>query len=223
MQAGILSIATLYGLIIPACAVILFGTAHFAERWLAPVMFIIPLSCFLMVDLDMQSRRFKVFGSLGALIALLILLVRIFVGFMPDVAGKVERIHIPFHALSLQLAKALKKSDSPHQPDITVVTDDAHIAANIMAWIPGMRFVHLRQIRQSASKGEHIPSQDVIILWDAEKLGKGIPEKFLRYYPSATAMFFEAPYLYATKHPPFVLGVGFVPSQSERDEKSYAH
>jgi len=223
MQAGILSLATLYGLIIPAFAVILFGTAHFAERWLAPVMFLIPLSCFLMVDLDVQHRRFKVFGSLCALIAVSMLLVRICIGFMPDIAGKIEHIHIPFHELSLQLSKTLTHPDRPYQPGITIVTDDAHIAANIMAWIPGMQYVHLRQVRQSASKGEPIPSQDVIILWDAEKLGKALPEKFLRYYPSASAMLFEAPYLYAPERPPFVLGVGFVPSQSERDEKSYAH
>jgi hypothetical protein len=223
VQAGILSLATLYGLIIPVFTVILFGTAHFAERWLAPVMFLIPLSCFLMVDLDAQRRRFKIFGSLCALIAVSMLLVRICIGFMPDIAGKIEHIHIPFHELSLQLAKTLTQPDRPHQSGITIVTDDAHIAANIMAWIPGMRYVHLRKVRQSASKGEPIPSRNVIILWDAEKLGKGIPEKFLRYYPSASAMLFEAPYLYATERPPFVLGVGFVPSQSERNEKSYAH
>jgi 4-amino-4-deoxy-L-arabinose transferase-like glycosyltransferase len=207
----ILSLAALYGLIAPLLAVIIFGTAHFAERWLAPVLFLIPLSCFLMVNLDEQGRRLKVFGRLGASVALIVLLVRIFVGSMPDLIGKVEHIHIPFHELSRQLSGTLFQRHNSYHAGITIVTDDAHIAANVMAWIPGMRFVHLRQVRQSAAKGENIPSQNVMILWDAVKLGKEMPEKFLRYYPSASVMLFESPYLYATKHPSFVLGVGIVP------------
>jgi 4-amino-4-deoxy-L-arabinose transferase-like glycosyltransferase len=207
-QGEILSLATLYGLIAPLVTVVFFGAGHFAERWLAPVIFIIPLSCFLMVDLDEQNRRFKVFGSVCASVALIVLLVRIFIGLTPDLTGKIEHIHIPFHELSRQLSKTLNQPGNPYHPGITIVTDDAHIAANIMAWIPGMRFVHLREVRQSASRGEHIPSQNVMILWDAEKLGKEMPEKFLRYYPSASVMLFEAPYLYAAKHPSYVLGVG---------------
>jgi hypothetical protein len=210
-QGNIISLAALYGLIAPLVAVILFSTAHFAERWLAPVMFLVPLSCFLMADLDERSRRVKVFGSIGASIALIVLLARTFVGFMPHLTGKVEHIHIPFHELSRQLSNTLQQSANLHQPGITIVTDDAHIAANIMAWIPGMQFVHLRQVRQSASKGEHIPSQNVMILWDAEKLGEKMPDKFFRFYPSASVMLFESPYLYTKKHPPFILGVGVVP------------
>jgi lipopolysaccharide core galacturonosyltransferase RgtB len=222
-RAEILSLATLYGMIIPICAVIVFGASHFAERWLAPIMFIIPLACFHLVDLDMQSRRSKVFRGLGVLIALLVLLVRIFIGFMPDVTGKVEHIHMPFHELSVQLSGSLSTSERPDRPDLTIVTDDAHIAANIMAWIPGMRFVHLWKVRENALKRNPIPSNNVIILWDAEKLGRETPEKFLRYYPLVRTMFIQAPYLHAKKHSPFVLAIGFVVSQNEGYGKSPAH
>lgn len=209
-QGDILSLSAFYGLITPLVAVISLSTAHFAERWLAPVMFLIPLSCFLLTDVEERSLRLKVFGGAGMSIALIVLFARIVIGFMPDLTGKIEHIHIPFRELSRQLSESLQGTDDLYDVDITIVTDDAHIAANVMAWIPGLRFVHLRQVRQSASKGEPIPSQDVIILWDAEKLGKEMPEKFSRFYPSASVMLFEAPYLYATKHPPFVLGVGVV-------------
>jgi hypothetical protein len=142
---------------------------------------------------------------------------------MPDVTGKVEHIHMPFHEISIQLAASLPASERPDRTDLTIVTDDAHIAANIMAWIPGMRFDHLWRVRENALKGNPIPSDNVIILWDAEKLGRETPEKFLRYYPLVRTMFIQAPYLYTKKHPPFVLAIGFVVSPDEWPEKSPAH
>jgi hypothetical protein len=208
--ARILTIAVLTGLIIPAFGVILFRAGHFAERWLAPVMFMIPLALFLMVNIDEKDRRFKLFGFLCALTAATILAVRLVIGFMPDMVGKVEHFHIPFRELSPQVAEKLGQLGLPYEEEITIVTDDAHIAANIMAWIPGMRFVHLRNVRKSAAKGKPIPSKDVILLWDAEKLGREIPDKFHDFYPSATEISFEAPYLHSRKHPPFVLGLGIV-------------
>lgn len=207
--ADILTRAVLTGLIIPITGVILFRAGHFAERWLAPVMFMIPLSLFLMVNIDENDRRFKLFGFVCAFTAATVLIVRIVIGFMPDMVRKVEHVHFPFRQLSIQVAKKLDQEGIPFQERITIVTDDAFIAANVMAWIPGMRFVHLRKVRKSASEGKNIPSRDVILLWDAEKLGKAIPDKFLDFYPSATGVSFEAPYLHSRKHAPFVLGLAF--------------
>jgi hypothetical protein len=182
----------------------------------------IPLSFFLMINLDEKDRRYKLFGFLCALIAAMILIVRIFIGFMPDAVRKVEHIHIPFRELSLQLAKTLSGPNTPYKGEITIVTDDTHIAANVMAWIPGMRFVHLRSVRKSAAEGKRIPSGDIILLWDAEKLGKTVPEKFLRFYPSATAASFEAPYLHTKRQSPFVLGLGIIhPQHGEQDSDTH--
>lgn len=219
-DAKILFFASAFGLIIPICVAILIRSPYFAERWLAPIMFLIPLSCFHMVDLNAHSRRLRALRWLAALILLLVLVARIFAGFMPDITGRVERIHIPFQELSVRLSKMLAAPDeTPIRKDIAIVTDDAHIAANLMIWMPGIRFVHLWQVRGNKLNGLSIPSQDVIILWNANKLGKDTPGKYLHYYPSVSATSVQAPYLHAKKLPPFVLGIGFVEPRNEQYEK----
>jgi 4-amino-4-deoxy-L-arabinose transferase-like glycosyltransferase len=170
-----------YGLMIPLSGILILRTGHFSEKWLAPVLFCVPLALFSLVDMDMNKNRFRLFGYLCTFIAIMILLVRAFIGFLPDAVGKVERIHTPFKAVSLQLIKELQEKGIHNLQDLTVVTDSGYLAVNIIVNMPGAKFMVLKNDMKEVS----FQKRDVIIVWDASKQGIYIPKKFLDVFPSA--------------------------------------
>ena len=95
--------ATLYGLLLPIGVIIILQTGQFSTRWLAPIYFLVPLTAFSFISLNGKRNRLKYFGGLCASLAFGVLIIRIIIGFMPDITGKTERIHIPFHDLSSQV------------------------------------------------------------------------------------------------------------------------
>lgn len=199
----------LYGLFFPLCVILILRTGHFSEKWLAPVLFCIPLALFSRVDIDMNKKRFRVFGSICIVVAFMMFLLRAFIGFcLPDVLGKVERIHTPFRAVSQQLVKELQNRGIPTLQELTIVADSNFLAANIGANMPDVQIMELKHDTQEVL----FQKRNVVIVWDASKIGIHIPEKFLHTFPSAIPLdIIKSPYMYSTNFPPYLLGVAIIP------------
>jgi hypothetical protein len=196
-----------YGLLIPLILFFALKSRNLNERWLAPVYFLIPIASSSMVGIGAHSKRIYFFGYLCAFIVFLILLSRSLVGFLPDRIGKVERIHIPFKVISLKLAEELRQRDI-HDP--VIVSDNWYIAANVMAWMPGARFVPLQDLRAGLTRFDGKTKKGVV-LYDAS-MGGGIPAGLKGILPSAIRIKpLEAKYLHSEKHSPYVLGAAIIP------------
>lgn len=201
-----------YGMIIPLIAMLILQTGSFKGRWLAPVLFTLPLAMFSTVGVDMKGMRFKVFSALCGLIVVAVLIARLFVGLMPDLTGKVERIHIPFKTLSLQLTQMLKERGMNDFRDLTIISDDPHLVANVMAWIPGMKFVSLQNALENRDVQRNVLSKRGIIVWNISKLGENLSERCLKVFPSVSSInVLKAPYIHSKKFPPYMLGVAIIP------------
>jgi len=200
-----------YGLFLPLIIICFLQVGSFKGRWLAPVFFTLPFTMFSRVNLDMKDIRLKIFGVLCATIVVVVLCIRICAGLMPDQTNKIERIHIPFRDLSLDIRGVLKENGMNDTEGIIIVTDDKHLAANIMAWIPGTRFTSLQSAEADRSLQNSILSQDGILVWNASKLGENIPERYLRLFPSVTSFrLLKAQYIHSKKFKPFVLGIAVI-------------
>lgn len=134
----------LYALDLPLAGIIVFDPSHFQDRWLAPVYFTLPLACFsLLKRHEIPRVRTAAFGYLCLGIATAVFAVRAIVGFFPDATGKAERIHIPYGALSRQLEAGAREAGISGLRDFPVVASsrDYYVAANILAVMPGARYV----------------------------------------------------------------------------------
>lgn len=218
-EAALFRRLALYGLAIPCIAALGLRTGHFAERWLAPVLFIVPLALFSLVRVEVNSRRSRLFGAICASIAVLVLAARAFVGFAPELSGKVERLHIPFKEVSLQLARAAQREGLDTLQGVALISDNEHIAANLMAWLPGMKFVPLHRPQPTISAIPAIAAIDLrhggIVVWSVAKRGSGLPAEFAERFPDAVPLGpIEAPFLRAKTFPPYLLGAALVPRRS---------
>lgn len=200
-----------YGLFLPLIIIFFLQVGSFKGRWLAPIFFTLPFTMFSRVNLDMKDIRVKIFGVLCATIVVAVLCIRIFAGLMPDQTNKIERIHIPFKDLSQGIREVLKESGMNDAEGIMIITDDKHLAANIMAWIPGTRFTSLQSAEADRSLQNSILSQDGILVWNASKLGENIPERYFRLFPSvSSSRLLKAQYIHSKKFKPFVLGIAAI-------------
>ena len=198
-----------YGLTVTLLVIVVLRTGHFSERWLAPLLFSIPLTAFSKINLESDKTRVNVLGYLCIFIAVSILLVRSAIGFFPDAAGKVERIHTPFKDISLQLRKELGKRDIDNLQDLTIITESEFLAANMMYHLPDAK-IFLSDGDPRRATGI-IRTKAKVILWDAGKQGDNIPDEFIFEFPSALPLrTLTAPYLHSTKFPPYVLGVALI-------------
>lgn len=200
---------SMYGLTIPLLIIPVLKTGHFSERWLAPLLFSLPLAVFSVVDIRAHTRRFKLLGYLCVFIAVTVLAARLFIGFFPDLTGKVERIHTPFRDLSQQLGQELAERGIDDMRNVTIVTHSEFLAANIVACLPGAKFSLLSSDREIV-KGTSRNGTNVLV-WDAVKAAKYredlLPKKFARHFPSALLLRpLSASYLRSPDVPPFVLG-----------------
>ncbi len=205
-----------YGLMVPLFVIFFLHAGNFSSRWLAPVLFTLPLTVFSFVGMDMRKNEFRFLGYLCIFIAVSVLALRAFVGFFPDAVGKVERIHIPYRALSQQLTEKLKESGINDFRDLAIVADtgDEYIAVNIMASMPATKFVPLRNLMTDSSIREKIVGRGGILVYDISKRGPTTPEKFITAFPSALpAVTLKAPYLHSLRFPPYVLGAVIVPKR----------
>lgn len=200
----------IYSLFPPLCVILIFRTGHFSEKWLAPVLFCIPLALFSGVDIDMNKKRFQVFGYVCIIVAVMMFLLRAFIGFcLPDVLGRVERIHTPFRSVSQQLVKELRNRRIITSHDLTIIADGNFLAANIEANIPAAEFMVLTQDTQDKLSKK----RNIVIVWDASKQGIQIPKHYSDIFPDAIPIgIFESPYIHSKELPPYRLGAALIPS-----------
>ncbi|MFZ2197414.1 MAG: glycosyltransferase family 39 protein [Thermodesulfovibrionales bacterium] len=200
---------SLYGLTIPLLVIPIFKTGHFSERWLAPILFSLPLAVFSGAGMQANSRRFKLLGYLCIFIAVAIFAVRSFIGFFPDISGKAERVHTPFRYVSQQLRQELAMRGIDDSRDITIISGNEYLAANVAAWLPGEKKYLLHgdhRIAKSMS-GSGVK----LLLWEAAKKGEDIPNEYARDFTSVLLLRpSRASFLHSSNLPPFVLGAALV-------------
>ena len=198
-----------YGLTIPLIIITVLKTGRFSERWLVPFLFSLPLAVFSEANIQLSNRRFRLLGYLCIFIAVAILAARSFIGFFPDLSGKVERIHTPFRYVSQQLSQELAERGIDDLRNITIITDNEFLAANIVACFPGAKsflLSHDHRIVKST-----LGSKAKVLLWDTAKQGNDIPEEYAREFPSALSLRpLRAYFLHSSNFPPFVLGAALV-------------
>jgi len=152
-------------------------------------------------------------------IAVSVLAVRAFIGFFPDTAGKVERIHIPYKALSQQLIDRLGENGVRDVRNLVVIAEshDDYVAANLMAWMPPKKFVRLRDFASDRSVRDDVMEKGGIFVCHIS--GKGIKtlEKFVDEFSSGSSIvILKSPYLHSLKLPPYVLGAVIIPKREIR-------
>jgi 4-amino-4-deoxy-L-arabinose transferase-like glycosyltransferase len=212
-----------YGLMIPCAVIVLMQPRHFSERWLAPLLFLFPLAFFSLIDTGANKKRMRVLGGLCLFTALSILIARTLIGFYPDETGKVERIHIPYREVSLKLGEELRRRNVRDFHDVLIVSDNEHLAANIMAFMPGARFQSISDLEKGDLTGKAGLNKAAmgVLIWDVSKRGADIPENFKKLFPSAIEIKeIEAEYLHARSFPPYILGASIVSSKERVSEKS---
>lgn len=203
-----------FGLVLPLAAIIILKTGQFRGRWLAPVLFPLAPALFSFVDLRKAGRRVKYFAGICVLIALGVLFARGFIGFFPDAAGKVERVHIPFSELSDRLARELAQRGVRDLGKLYVVSDSPHLAANLMAHLPFKGYLILKDLKDSEPDMEAVEAVrggGGVVIWKERKdrdIPPQFPSLFPRMKPAGTV---QAPYLHSRGFPPYVLGVAVIP------------
>ena len=202
-----------YGLLMPIIIILALRAGHFSGRWLAPIFLTLPIVGFSMIDLNVKDNRIKYFTFLCAFLAIAGLITRIFIGFMPDSTGKAERIHIPFKVISLQLQDMLKKNEIFDVRDIAIISDDIHLAANIMALLPGTKFISLEKAIEDKAVNRGICYQGGIILSNTSKSGRVKADKIMKAFSSSIPFYLKNQYLHSQKLPPYILWVAIVPRQ----------
>lgn len=118
--------------LIPLATILLFRLGQFRARWLATILFSIPVAFFSLIDLKKNQKLTNLFGYCCATIAVSMLLVRVFVGFFPDVTEKKERIHIPFQTVSTEMTQRLPDLRLSDDGDRAIIRNRHYLMANMM-------------------------------------------------------------------------------------------
>jgi hypothetical protein len=201
-----------FSVLIPPLVVLLLQIGQFRARWLAPVMFAFPLAFFSLVDLKRVRRRANFFAYFCMAIAISILLVRVCVGFFPDVTGKKERIHIPFQALSTELKLRLGQLRAVDGGEFVIISDRPHLISNMLLWFPAHQYAVVSEGSKSleAGKPDAIRKSGGVIVWDISAEGESIPKYFLDIFPSAKPLEpLRVPYVHSKEI--FSMGIAIIP------------
>lgn len=168
-----------YALIVPLIIIFIFQVGQFTGRWMAPLLFILPLALFSFVNIRENHKRLKMIGYLSLMIFFVVFGIRAIVGFFPDITGKSERIHIRFDNLSFELKKALKEKGI-NDKELIFLSDKEFLAANVANNFGGAKAYQIdnKQIRIENN------NTTKVLLWDAKKQGREIPDKFITLFPS---------------------------------------
>lgn len=221
-SSGLFRRLAIFGLMGPIIVIFLLRADNFSSRWLAPFLFALPLAAFSAVKMDRTTARFRLFGFLCMFIAVSVLAVRAFIGFFPDTAGKVERIHIPYKALSRQLIDKLGENGIYDVRDLAIIADfhNDYIVANLMARMPAMKFVRFRSFASDRFVREDVMERGGIFVCHISGNGIKILEKFVaEFSPTSPIVILKSPYLHSSKFPPYVMGVVIIPKRQVHDIK----
>jgi len=200
------------GTFVPLVTILLFQLGQFKARWLATVMFSIPLAFFSLVDTKKNRKRINLFGICCAAIAIAILFARGFVGFFPDVIGKRERIHIPFQAASAEVVQRFATLPAGDVGEMLIISNRQYLIANMMHCLNTHQYVLLNDEINTITPDNlsAVKMRGGIIIWDAWVEGDSIPEYFLKTFPSAEPLEpVRVPYVRSKEI--FAMGVAIVP------------
>lgn len=205
-----------YGLLVPLAAASFLQAGNFSGRWLAPVLFTLPLMIFSYIDMDTGRGEFRLFRSFCILVAVSILAAKAFVGFLPDVAGKVERVHVPYETLVRELALKLKEKGIDNLDDLSVISNedsrDRVVAANIMALTKIHKFVPLTRVIGDADIRRDIAGGGGIFAFEINRRMNAHAEELISAFPSALPdIVLQSPYLHSSKSRPYVMGIVIIP------------
>ncbi len=215
--AGIFPALALYGLALPFLGIMAFDPAHFQDRWLTPVYFMLPLAGFSMLGPQASRRRSASLGYLCLAVAVIVFIIRAVVGFFPDVTGKAERIHIPYAALARQLEAGARGAGIDGFKGLPVLAPpgNTYVAANILADIPGSRYVPLAE----ACRRPWVLDGGGVLVYTP---GNRVPSRLLALFPDAQKETVSSPFLHsdgdADGLPPYKLHALFIPPGDSRKE-----
>ena len=216
---GLFRRLAIFGLIGPLIVIFLLRTDNFSSRWLAPFLFALPFAIFSALKTDRRTEKFRLLGLLCIFIAVSVLAVRAFIGFFPDTAGKVERIHIPYKALSQQLIERLGEKGVRDVRNLVIIAEshDDYLAANLIAGMPPKKFVRLRDFASDRSVQDDVLKEGGIFVCHIPGNGIKTLEKFVaEFSPGSSIVILKSPYLHSVKLPPYVLGAVIIPKREIR-------
>ena len=197
--------------LIPLATILLLRLGQFRARWLAPVMFSIPLALFSLVDLKKNRRLTNLFGYFCLVIAISIFLIRALIGLTPDLIGKKERVHIPFESVSLVLTHRVASLGAGDVGNMVMISDRQYLVANMMRWLHTNKYVLVDDKHiLDPNKLSAIRRDGGIIVWNASLQGEAIPGYFLDIFPALIPLEpIRAPYVRSGEM--FSMGVAIVP------------
>lgn len=147
-----------------ALMIMAFGVTRFQERWLQPLLFLLPIFFFGRIPgVALQARRLKRYARILIVVALLVMAGRAGQMWLGPQFGSHTRLHIPWAALAAQLRAAGFQ-------DGTIVASEGLIAGNLRLQFPGVRVV-------STQSAEYVPPArggQCLIAWDAGR-GESLP------------------------------------------------
>jgi 4-amino-4-deoxy-L-arabinose transferase-like glycosyltransferase len=180
-------------------------------RWLAPVLFTLPLAMFTVVDLRRTAGRNMWLARLTLSIAIIFFIVRGVVSFFPDIVHP-KRIHIPFESLSAILVDTLSQRGVRETDSLVVLSDNMYLPANVMRYVRFGKFVHCDYYSRfmDGQKRKDMLADGGLLLWDATVRGNSIPASMRGEFPDAQPLgIIISPYLHSSRQQ-FALGAALI-------------
>ncbi len=175
----------LWALALPLLAAFLLQAGEFKGRWLAPVLFTLPLALFTTVDVRRTPRRTSLFAGLCLGICVIVFAVRGIGIWLPRAVGPAE-LQVPFAPLSAKLQSTLERKGIRDLSQLPVISDSNFLRANLMIYLPFRRY---HMVQPAWQRNEDLLSlvQNVgaVFVWDVQKEGERLPAPVRAVFPQA--------------------------------------
>ena len=125
-------LAPLVSLAAAALFVLVIGATAFRERWLQPVLLMLPLACFILLEARLDRRRQVALASIGLVLAL-VAMAALWVRYsFPDIAAKPPYTAAPFDVLADRIGEAGFSRG-------TIIGSRAYVSGNLAFRLPEAR------------------------------------------------------------------------------------
>ena len=192
----------LYGFLLPLTVIFIFKLGRFSSKWLAPVYLCLPLGLATFFKPSIDLQRETIFNYFCILIAIGVFAARAFIGFMPDITGKRERIHIPFKAISDELKERFDELGISNFKNVIIISNNEYLETNLKMYLPQVKFILLtksfKPLDQESFK---------FLLWEEKNLNNNLPEIFAKRFPKVVILKpLKANYLHSKLKPLYIVG-----------------
>ncbi len=145
--------------------VLVLGVAHVKERWMLPVLFLLPLFFFSGAEgSGLGPGRVRWFSRLAMAVAFVALLASGSRAILGPTLGVTTRVNYPFDEVARELSEAA--SQDPH-----ILTHNAWFAGNLLKRFPGARGYVPGFVLP-----DPVPETPVLVVWDAVR-NETLPEE----------------------------------------------